>query len=322
MQELISVIIPVYNVENYLEKCLNSVISQTYKNLEIILIEDGSTDNSRDICERFKEIDSRIKLFSTVNGGAAFARNLGLSKSTGDYITFVDSDDYIRPETIETLYDWLKSYNGDISVTYILETHEKRYYDKLQKGIVKKEEFMKYLLSDSIKSYLMGKLYKSSLWENIRFPIEEKVEDLAVVYKVFDNAEKIVNVDQKLYEYTEDNPKSETRSYRTINGLYPRCIYNFERYEYTKEKYPEIMDEVLYQAVSYGNICYIKMANKTCYNEKKQNILNYFIENKKNIMSSERLPLYKKMEALCIIHQWNVCCNILKKMHERKECIE
>lgn len=319
MKELISVIVPVYNVEKYLERCLRSICSQTYKNIEIILINDGSTDHSLEICKQFQQQDERIKVFSCINSGPAFARNVGLNKSNGKYITFVDSDDYINPETIETLYDWLKKYNGDVSVSYVLETYEMKTYEKLGIGIVNKTNFMRYLLSDEIKSYLMNKLYKKELWNNIRFPNGEKVEDLAVLYKVFENADKIVNVNKKLYHYTLDNPNSETRGKRTVSGLYPRCIFNFERYEFTKEKYPFVEDDVLYQAVSYGNICYFKINNKKCYNEEKNNIRKYFIKNKKNIMKSKKIPLYKKIEAFCIINQCHLCCAIFADLHFKKE---
>ena len=104
-KELVSIIIPVYNTEKYLEECLDSVCSQTYKNLEIILINDGSTDNSEEICQKFKDMDQRIQIYTCFNSGPAFARNLGLSKAHGEYIMFVDSDDWILPELVDTLYD-------------------------------------------------------------------------------------------------------------------------------------------------------------------------------------------------------------------------
>ena len=318
-KELVSIIIPVYNTEKYLEVCLDSVCSQTYKNLEIILINDGSTDNSEEICQKFKDMDQRIQIYTCFNSGPAFARNLGLSKAHGEYIMFVDSDDWILPELVDTLYDWIQIYKGDVSITYVLKEQEQKYYEELGKGLVEKNKFMKYFLSDSIKSYLMGKLYKKKLWNDIRFPNGQKVEDLAVLYKVFEKANRIINVNQNLYHYNQDNPNSETKGCRNIEGLYPRCIFNFERYDFSKENYPFVTDEVLYQAVSYGNICVLKMWNKTCYNEQKQNILNYFIKNKKNIMKSKTIPIYKKIEANCIMNKWDFCCNLLRKIHEKKE---
>ena len=114
--ELISIVVPVYNAENYLEKCINSIIGQTYRNLEIILIDDGSNDNSLSICEKFALQDNRIKVFHQNNGGVASARNKGLSEASGEFIAWVDSDDSIEPEYIEKLYDAVKEYNADISI--------------------------------------------------------------------------------------------------------------------------------------------------------------------------------------------------------------
>ena len=116
--EKISVIIPVYNVEAYLERCLNTVCGQSYKNLEIILVDDGSTDNCLQICEEFAERDDRIKVIHQSNQGVSAARNTGLDAATGDYIAFVDSDDYIHPEMYERLYSLLKKHDADMSACF------------------------------------------------------------------------------------------------------------------------------------------------------------------------------------------------------------
>ena len=115
MSELISIVVPVYNAHDYLEECLNSIISQVYKNLEILLVNDGSKDDSPEICKTFAEKDSRIKFFSKDNGGQASARNYALDRMTGDYVTFVDNDDWIRPEYCSTLYDLAKKHDADIT---------------------------------------------------------------------------------------------------------------------------------------------------------------------------------------------------------------
>ena len=108
---LISVVLPVYNVENYLEKCLNSVVKQTYKNIEIIIVNDGSLDSSIDICNKYANKDSRIKVFTKPNGGLSDARNFGIKKSMGEFITFIDSDDYVTDDYVEYLYSLVEKYN-------------------------------------------------------------------------------------------------------------------------------------------------------------------------------------------------------------------
>jgi len=116
MNELISIIVPIYNVEIYLEKCLNSIINQTYKNIEILLINDGSSDNSLRICKKYQKKDKRIVLINKKNGGLSSARNAGIDKASGNYLLFIDSDDYIEIDMIEKLYNNIKSNNADISI--------------------------------------------------------------------------------------------------------------------------------------------------------------------------------------------------------------
>ena len=122
-KSLISIIIPVFNMEDKLNKCIQSVINQTYDNLEIILVNDGSKDNSLKICENYKNIDNRIKLISINNNGVSNARNIGIKNATGKYIGFVDSDDYIDNDMFETLYNNIKDNNADLSIIgYQIET--------------------------------------------------------------------------------------------------------------------------------------------------------------------------------------------------------
>lgn len=115
MNDLISVIVPIYNVQDYLDKCINSIINQTYTNLEVILVNDGSTDDSEKICLNYMKNDGRIKYYKKINGGLADARNFGLEHATGKYIAFVDSDDYIEVAMFERMHDNITEYNADIA---------------------------------------------------------------------------------------------------------------------------------------------------------------------------------------------------------------
>ena len=122
--EKISVIVPIYNVEKYLEKCLDSIINQTYKNLEIILVNDGSTDSCRDIMEKYAKLDKRIIIVDKTNGGLSDARNAGTKIATGKLISYIDSDDYIEKDMIEYLYKGIKEYNSDISICGTIVEYE------------------------------------------------------------------------------------------------------------------------------------------------------------------------------------------------------
>ena len=121
---MISIIVPVYNKENYLKRCIESILQQDYSDFELILVDDGSTDNSSDICKRYSNVDSRIHYFSQKNGGVSSARNFGLANSHGDYIAFVDPDDYIHPELMSSLMNCLKEEDADISYCFAMDFHE------------------------------------------------------------------------------------------------------------------------------------------------------------------------------------------------------
>ena len=126
MTEKITVIVPVYNVEHYLDKCLDSVIKQTYKNIEIIVVNDGSTDNSGEICQEYAQKDNRIVYIEKENGGLSDARNAGLDQMTGSYVTFVDSDDWIEQDYVETLYQKITEYQADIAIGNYYSFDEER----------------------------------------------------------------------------------------------------------------------------------------------------------------------------------------------------
>ena len=153
MTEKITVIVPVYNVENYLEKCLDSLINQTYKNIEIIVINDGSTDNQGEICQEYAQKDNRIVYIEKENGGLSDARNVGLDKMTGSYVTFIDSDDWIEQDYIETLYKKIVEYQADIAVgNYILTMKMRKHIISIYMGIPIMRKYMTIFLF--LKTYM------------------------------------------------------------------------------------------------------------------------------------------------------------------------
>ncbi len=198
----VSVIIPVYNVEKYLEKCLNSVINQTYKDLEILLIDDGSTDKSPEICDEYSEKDSRIKVIHKENGGLSDARNTALDIMTGEYLTFVDSDDYIAVDAIETLLDALKRNGADLAVGNMTSFYEDGHTEKLYFPTEKETV----LIGEDLFSMLsipcaQNRLYKSGLYSEIRFPYGKLYEDLFVFHKVLSNVKCCVLTGKPTYFY-------------------------------------------------------------------------------------------------------------------------
>ena len=169
---LISIIVPVYNVEAYLHQCLQSILDQTYTNLEIIVVDDGSTDHSPAICDHFAALDARVKVIHKKNGGQSAARNIGLDTASGEYIGFVDSDDWIDNDMYETLYNLISQYGADISAcTHYLEYEDGRptvYRSKEEIMTFNHADVMKTLFEDKIiKNYVVEKLYKRDLFTGL-----------------------------------------------------------------------------------------------------------------------------------------------------------
>ena len=216
-EDLISVIIPVYNVETYLPRCIESVLAQSYKNLEILLIDDGSKDTSGQVCEKYALTDSRIRVFHKPNGGLSSARNYGLARATGSWISLVDSDDWIASSFIEDLYDKAISEHADISVCdwYFA------YSDKKEEECVcfspskDKAETFASLVQDGYH-VVWNKLYKKDLFDRneLAFPehIQRYCEDSWFSFRAFYYAEKVVKVEKPLYYYFLDNQSSITKT--------------------------------------------------------------------------------------------------------------
>lgn len=204
---VVSVIVPVYNVEKYLNRCIESLINQTYKNIEVLLIDDGSTDTSGLICNEFAEIDKRIKVFHKKNGGLSDARNFGIKKAMGKYLTFVDSDDYVDKLYIEILLKEILKKNADIAIS-----NYKCVYDAYQ--INKKSNYNTLMfdknaafgaLFDSHYKYQFtmatGKLYKASIFNKVYFPVARNYEDTATAHLFINESNNIVYIDRVQYFY-------------------------------------------------------------------------------------------------------------------------
>ena len=205
---LVSVVIPVYNVEKYLEECLNTIINQTYSNIEVIVVNDGSTDSSGVIAEKFLTIDSRLTVIHKVNGGLSDARNAGMSIATGKYITFIDSDDYVDYHFVETLTELAEKINADI-----VQSNNSRDPSRLGTGSKKysvmhgNEAFVKLMKYKTISPTAWAKLYKLSIFSNndLKFPVGRLHEDTALLYKLIYHANKIIHLDRTLYYYRINN---------------------------------------------------------------------------------------------------------------------
>jgi glycosyltransferase involved in cell wall biosynthesis len=205
MEPLISVIVPVYNVEKYLRECVDSILQQTYKELEIILVDDGSTDKSGKICEEYAKIDGRIHVIHKKNGGLSDTRNTGLSICMGEYIGFVDSDDWIAPDMYENLYRGCVEFLADISCCgrYIVKNGQQipAFVLPERVAISPKEAIADMLIEKNVDVSPCDKLYSNKFFENVRFPLGEINEDAAIMFNILSCANKIVHVGKAGYYY-------------------------------------------------------------------------------------------------------------------------
>ncbi len=213
MNELISIIIPVYNTEKYLKKCLDSVISQSYTNIEIIIVNDGSTDNSYEICQEYKKKDKRIKVIDKSNGGLSDARNVGIKNSKGKFLGFVDSDDFIEKDMYGILYSEIKKTKANIACCEMTKKNVIKNNRKIEKKILKRNEAIHELLSDKkINNYVCNKLFSRELFTDIKFPLNRKFEDLATTHLLIDKSDLIVYINYIGYHYIQ-REGSITKSY-------------------------------------------------------------------------------------------------------------
>lgn len=225
--EKISVIVPVYMSEAYLEKCLDSILQQTYQNLEVILINDGSTDGSAAICQRYKNQDARVKVYHKPNGGVASSRNRALEAVTGDYIVFVDNDDWLELDHIQSLYDLLKKTDADIAIgnftqfiedqgSFLIHVGADNYFEQVYSPFdwFHHQYDSKYNLSQCF-TVPWAKLYKAELFKDIVYPTDQKVEDDYTYLQ----ADKIAYMNKAIYIHR----KRSTSVTRTVNlaDVYP-----------------------------------------------------------------------------------------------------
>lgn len=202
----ISVIVPVYKVEPYLRKCLDSIVNQTYKNLQIILVDDGSPDDCGAICDEYAARDRRIEVVHQENGGVSAARNAGLKLAVGDYIGWVDSDDWIELDMYAYMLENARKYGADIAVCGMAECYkgkrQKRGWQKIE--ILNKKQALELLLQNGImQNSLCDKLWKRELFENVSFPVGKTFEDIAVMHRLFIKAACVVCLPEAKYNYNQ-----------------------------------------------------------------------------------------------------------------------
>lgn len=257
---LISIIVPVYKVEEYLDQCVRSLQTQTYPNLEILLVDDGSPDGCPAMCDAYAQSDSRVKVVHKANGGLADARNAGLDAATGDLIAFLDSDDWVDPTTYETM---LAAFSSAENVDIVCcaasrvrgEEEVERMFSYYPTGTIKTgAEITQEILLDNIGSQVVKGLYKRMCWEGVRFPLGRLYEDIPTTYQAFMKAERIAFIDEPFYKYRLND---ESISF-TAKPIKPYHIHLGFRshYECAVEHFLEIADACCGKAAHYAISAY------------------------------------------------------------------
>lgn len=251
MQEktgLVSVIVPVYNTEKYLVECLDSIIHQTYKNLEIILVDDGSTDDSGRICDEYSHKDCRIKVIHKENGGQASARNVAIKSAQGEYILYVDSDDYIDDTHIQNLMSTVIDYNADFVQCEMVKFWNNSAKTKNGKNSQMTCQKQIYTVTEALSEFGYQrrfmpspwcKLIKKDLISGIEFPVGMGYEDMAVVYKIIARAHLLVYISERSYHYRQH--KSSTMHTEFSDRKVDRIRIAEQFLDYIKDNYPEII---------------------------------------------------------------------------------
>jgi len=266
----ISVIVPVYNVEKYLEKCIDSILSQTFKNFEVILVDDGSTDSCGIICDEYERLDNRVKVIHKINGGLSSARNSGLEIASGEYVAFVDSDDWIDKNMYQELYNEAKKNNADIVQCKFIKAKDENvsiYNNELNEvEVIGNLDALCNLYNEKCIETVVtwNKLYKRYLFNDIVFPNGKIHEDQFTTYKLLYKANNVVLVDQAFYYYRQ-TPNS------IMNSDFNMSRLDFlEALDQRLEFFKKINNELLYKQTIKTYVNILKEYYFKCKNSKNE----------------------------------------------------
>ena len=287
---MISVIVPVYKVEQYLDRCIESIVNQTYRDLEIILVDDGSPDNCPAICDRWSKIDSRIKVIHKENGGVSSARNVGLDNADGEYIGFADSDDYLDPKMFELLLNALVSDGSDISVCSsfaVAENGEIKTDASAENKVCSQEEAVK-LISYKMNNSLWNKLFRRKVFDGCRFDEGHTFgEDHLILLQALKNTRKVSFINDSLYYYVQRS--NSTTGSKFSERSFDQVFMKDALYDFAKENFPYVADY-------YRKLCFTARENmcrkiilSNCENQYDEKLKEYFqyMKNEFNAVKSD-----------------------------------
>ena len=316
MNPEISIIVPVYKVEPYLRKCIDSILAQTFTNFELILVDDGSPDSCGKICDEYVEKDKRIIVIHKENGGQSSARNRALDIAKGNYIGFVDSDDWIEPDMYETLYNLILKSGKDIAnigFNFIIGESIKTFSSHGEISLNKEEALEELINHKLYGNYFCTNLFKKSLIQNFRFKEGIIFEDVDLIYKIIDASNGVISIGKSKYNYLK-REGSTVKTYKNNKNI-DLQIAKYERYKFLKNKYPKIKKKLYNKNEFWENYdTLIDFLNDETLEgklkkEKLIEIINsYFYQNMKL-----SIPLGVKIRLLILKISYNLFEKIFKK---------
>lgn len=285
----ISIIVPIYKVEQYLHRCIDSLINQDDDNIEIILVDDGSPDDCPGICDEYQKKDQRIKVIHQINGGLSAARNSGIDIATGDYLMFVDSDDFVEPNYCSYALDQAIMMDSEIvvfghndiysdrsEVQTILFSEERRY---------NREEALIELIGGKILSFAWNKIYKASLFDGIRYPEGRLYEDVGTTYKLFDKANAVFLASGVTYNYQKREDSILGKKMKAKDAI-DWFDLEMERHDFLLKRYPQVADKSWKKVACTVLFCLKNLCNFKGYKDKQREMESFLIKNRKQIESS------------------------------------
>lgn len=314
MNNKISVIVPIYKVEKYLPKCVDSLINQTYKDLQIILVDDGSPDNCPKICDEYAKKDARITVIHKANGGLSDARNAGLPCATGEYISFIDSDDYVTPNFFEILFNTMQKEKSDICECLVQKVYEDTTLSQnAETGNIStynSTKALSLLIEDKVfHQHVWNKLYKTAVIKNILFEKGKTNEDEFWTYQVFGKAKKISLIEKPMYCYLQRSGSIMAEGYnlKRLDALEAK----FQRQQYIEKNYPQI--SVISKLNLYDSCIFSGQAvMKYMKNPQKKQAMNIIKKYKKScVPTAEELKNYPNKKWINLSKfSFSLCCKI------------
>lgn len=308
MQKL-SVIVPVYKVEPYIHKCVDSILGQTYTNLEVILVDDGSPDNCGKICDEYAAKDKRVKVIHKKNGGLSDARNAGIDISTGNIIGFIDSDDYIEARMYQEMIDYMEHNNLDIvcADTNQVKGNKIKFKPRYKKNYVwNKQEALSEILNGNLDNAAWNKIYKREIIGNTRFPQGRVYEDVATIYKFIYNADKVGYLSKPYYYYVKRKGSIVTSGFN-CKSRYDCFIGYIERLNFAEKHKLSCVEacrkQALETALATLTAFYANNENRTSDRYKKVNDFIKMQLDKKNHLRKKHEVLLWSFKNCKVLHK-------------------